>query len=176
MATDPKDPQDPNNGNPPGNQHGTPDPNVKALQQKLTEKDVELKKALNEIETLKKGSGDGEKNNAEIQRLNETVTTLTKQIGEMSTEREKEKLKAKYPDILPELLTGKTEAEQERIVKAQRDLSASRNEGAPSAHAPQYKDASEVDKAMDAVKADRSLTTEEKMAKMRELKLRRQEF
>lgn len=175
MAEEPKGPTGPKDGNPGGNPSGNPDANIKALQQKLSEKDVELKKAQADLEAAKKSSDNGGKLE-EIQKLNETVATLSKQIGEIGAEREREKLATKYPDILPELLVGKTEADQERIVKAQRDLIASRNEGAPSAHAPQYKDASEIDKAMEAVKADRSITTEEKMAKLRELKLRRSEF
>jgi len=119
--------------------------NVKALQQKLTEKDKEIKSVLSEIEDMnKKGSGDSEAVK-KIEDLKKTVETLTDQIETINTEKQKEDLAKKYPDILPDLLLGKSPEEVEIIVNKQREITMKNYDQKPSAHAPIYKDRNEVE-------------------------------
>lgn len=150
--------------------------NVKALQQKLTEKDIEHKKTLERIEELeKKGSGDQEAAK-QIATLTETVTQLTSQIGEINSEKKKEELRQKYPDILPELLIGKTDTEIEALVEKQRAATQTTYGARPSAHEPQFKDRSEVDAEIERVKADKTIDVDSKLVKVRELERRKSEF
>lgn len=175
MAEDPKGPTGPDGGNPSGNQNGNPDPNVVALQQKLSEKDVLLKKAEAELAEARKG-GAKDEGSEEVKKLTAQVEALTGQIGKLTGAAERERLKGLYPDIVPELLLGKTQEEIDRLVTEQRKVMTERFGDLPSVHVPQYKDVTEVDAAMEALKADTSLSTEQKMQKLRELKLKRAEF
>lgn len=176
MGQDPKDPKDPEHGTPPGTPPGNPDPNVRALQQKLTEKDKEMKSLQTKIEELeKKGSGDHE-SQRQIAELTATVKTLTEEIGKVTTDRKREELRQKYPDILPELLIGKSDEEVESLVKRQRETMESRYERRPSAHEPQFKDRQEVDTEIERVKGDRTIDTDAKLLKVRELERRKQEL
>lgn len=150
--------------------------NIKALQQKLTEKDIEHKKTLERIEELeKKGSGDSE-SVKKIAELTETVTALTSQIGEINSEKKREELRQKYPDILPDLLIGKNDAEIEALVEKQRAATQQTYGARPSAHEPQFKDRSEVDAEIQRVKEDKSIDTDTKLVKVRELERRKSEF
>lgn len=146
--------------------------NVKALQQKLSEKDLEVKKILTEIEELKqKGSQDSEADK-KIEALSGTVKELTGQIGQLNTEKQKEDLAKKYPDMLPDLLLGKSPEEAEIIVNKQRAITMKSYDEKPSAHAPIYKDRNEVEEAIERVKKDPKMSTTDKMTKVRELKER----
>ena len=178
MGQDPKGPQDPpKDGNPSGNPAGNPDPNVVALQQKLTEKDKELKSALSKIEELKKsGSSNTSETQKAIEDMQKTIADLTGTITQMNSDRERERLARDYPDIVPDLLLGKSQDEIEKLVKAQRDTIAKNYQRLPSAHEPVFADRSEVEKEINAVKADKNLSTDEKLQKLRELKQARDEF
>lgn len=150
--------------------------NVKALQKKLTEKDDGLKKAQSDIEELKKrGSGDSE-SEKKIEQLTVLIGEMKKEVGSMTAEKQKEALAKQYPDILPDLLVGRTPEEQEIIVKKQRDITLQNYDERPSAHAPVFKDRNEIDTEMERVKKDPKLSTDDKMAKIRELKLKKDEI
>lgn len=178
MGQDPKGPQDPpKDGNPSGNPAGNPDPNVVALQQKLTERDKELKAALARVEELDKSRNAGsDETRKELEAMRKTIEKLTGTISSMETDKERERLKDAYPDIVPELLIGKSKDEIEKLVKAQRDTIAKNYQRLPSAHEPVFADRSEVEKAIESVKGDKSLSTDQKLQKIRELKEARDEF
>lgn len=178
MAEDPKDPKDPGNtGNPNGTPPGNPDPNVVALQQKLSQKDIELKEAQSKLDdALKNAKSNNAESNQEVVALTQTVKELTEKLTAVTTEMELKKISEKYPDILPELLLGKSEAERDLLVKKQQELNQARIGKMPSLHTPEYHDVVEVDKAIEDLKKDTSLTTEQKMQKLRELKNIRNEF
>lgn len=149
--------------------------NVKALQKKLSEKDVELKKVTTETERLKTSAPDSE-THRQIETLTKTVTDLTGQIGELHQDKQKELLAQQYPDILPDLLIGKSAEEREIIVNKQRAITLRTYDEKPSAHAPVYRDVNAVNEAIDRVKSDRTLNTEAKLAQIRELKLKKPEL
>lgn len=146
--------------------------NVKALQQKLTINDEATKKLQGELEELKKAKETPGKNE-EIENLTKKIEEMTEQIGNLNTEKAKERLQAKYPDIVPELLLGRNEEEIELIVKKQREMTEKNYDRKPSVHEPKYTERSDFDKAVQDVKEDRSLDTDQKLQKVRELKLKR---
>lgn len=174
---DPKDPKDPaNSGNPDGNQKGTPDPNVVALQQKLSEKDVELKTMQAKMAELEKSKQGDEGTNKVLSEMSETVKTLTATISKMESDKQREVLKVAYPDIHPDLLLGKTTEEVERLVKEQRETISKNYTLLPSAHAPKYSSRAEIEKEIEALKSDPNLTTEQRLMKARDLKIAIEEF
>lgn len=173
---DPKDPQDPPAGNPDGNQKGTPDPNVVALQQKLSEKDVQLKETLAKIAELEKTKQGDEGTNKVLSEMSEQVKTLTATISKMESDKERERLKSAYPDIHPDLLLGKTPEEVERLVKEQRETISKNYSLLPSAHAPKYTSRAEIEKEIETLKSDPNLSTEQKMMKVRDLKIAIEQF
>lgn len=173
---DPKDPKDPSNGNPPGNPPGNPDPNVVALQQKLSERDREMKSLQDELAKLKDGSSKDSEVQKAIADMSETIKALTDTISTMESDKERARLKATYPDILPDLLLGKSKEEIESLVARQREAIAQNYEIQPSAHAPKYESRSEVEKEMERVESDKKIPIAEKFQRIRELKKQRDEF
>lgn len=150
--------------------------NIKALQKKLTDKDLETKKILEEIAELKKkGSGDSEADK-KIETMTKTVAALTEQIATLNADKRKAELQKKFPEILPELLLGKSDEEAEIIANKQKELTMKNYDLKPSAHEPIYKDRDAVDKEISRVKEDKTLSTEAKLQKLRELKLKREEI
>lgn len=150
--------------------------NVKALQKKLSEKDLAVKEVQDKIAELeKKGSGDSEAIK-QISELTEQVKSLTGQIGAINTDKQREELAKQYPDILPDLLIGKSPEEAEVIVNKQREITMRNYEQKPSSHSPVYKDRNEIDAEVERVQKDPKLSTTDKMTKVRELKLRKDEI
>jgi chromosome segregation ATPase len=173
--TGPKDSPGTKKGNPGDNPEGNQNDqgndqneseNIKALQRKLSEKDnamKDLQKKLDELEGKKnEGKNEIETLRDELSKMNETISSL-------KTEREKETLSQKYPDILPEFLVGKTEDEIELIVKRQREKNKELYGEIP-VNSPQFENSDEVQKEIDEVRKNKALTTEEKIAKIGELK------
>lgn len=177
MAKDPKAPPDSDEDNPDGKQKGNPDPNVQALQQKLTEKDRLLKVALEQIEEIKKSKDkDTEATKSEVEKLTDTVKTLTDGIEKINSENRKKELAAKFPDILPDFLLGKTDEEAEIIAAKQREITKQNYDEKPSAHGPMFTSMADADKAIEAVKMNPSLKVEQKIQKIREIKLEREKI
>jgi hypothetical protein len=171
MAPDPNAPTDSDKDNQDGKQKGNPDPNVKALQQKLTEKDRLLKETQEKLDKIEREKGKKtEEEKSEIQKLTEKVANLTGQITTINAESEKAKLAEKFPDILPEFLLGRSTEEQELIVEKQRKKIMENYDAKPSAHAPTFTSRGDVDKEMKKITEDSTLKTEAKMVKIRELK------
>lgn len=173
---DPVDPKAPENGKPNGNQNGTPDPNVVALQQKLSEKDVELKAMQAKMAELEKAKQGDEGTNKVLSEMRDTVKALTDTISKMESDKQREVLKKAYPDIHPDLLLGKTPEEVERLVKEQRETISKNYTLLPSAHAPKYTSRAEIEKEIETLKSDPNLSTEQKMMKVRDLKIAIEQF
>lgn len=150
--------------------------NIKALQQKLTEKDQVLKKAMADIEELQKRGNQDSEADKKIEQLTIVIGELKKEMGIMSAEKQKEGLAKQYPDILPELLLGKTPEEQAIIVTKQREITKKNYDEKPSAHAPVYKSVNEIDDEIRKVQEDQSLSIPDKMTKVRELKSKKDEI
>lgn len=150
--------------------------NVKALQAKLSEKDLATKKVQEQIAELeKKGPSDSEATK-QISELTEQVKSLTGQIETINTDRKREELAKQYPDILPDLLIGKSPEEAEVIVNKQRKITMQNYDQKPSSHSPVYKDRNEIDAEVERVQKDPKLSTVDKMTKVRELKLKKDEI
>lgn len=173
---DPKDPKDPAHGNPPGNPPGNPDPNIAALQRKLSEKDVELKAAQDKLATLERSGTQDDETKRLLGEMSETVKTLTGTISKMESDKERERLRSAYPDIVPELLLGKTQEDIERLVTAQRETIEKNYVRQPSAHAPTYNSREEVDAEIKKIEEDKTTPMPTKFARLRELKIKRDEF
>lgn len=146
----------------------------KALQKKLSKKDEKLKKLEKEIEKSDQKNKDDK--DIKIDRLSETVKELTGQIEELNKERETEKLKKEYPDILPSVLLGKSDEEKEKIAREQREINKQTYGDLPSAHEQKFSDISEIEEEIERVKKDKTIDTEQKMIKIGELKDKKAEF
>lgn len=150
--------------------------NIKALQQKLTDKDLEIKKTQADIEDLKKKGSEDSETDKKLETLGSMVKDLTAQIGSLNTEKQKEELAKKFPDILPDLLLGKSPEEAELIAEKQRKITMQNYDQKPSAHGPVYKDRNEADEAIERIKKDPKLSTVDKLTKVREIKLKKDEI
>lgn len=174
---DPKDTPDPSkNGNPPANPPGNPDPNIVALQKKLSEKDVELKAAQEKIAAAEKAGQATDETTRALTAMSEEVKKLGGTIAQMESDKERERLRGAYPDIVPELLLGKTHEEIERLVVAQRETIEKNYVRQPSAHAPQFASRAAVEAEITRLETDNTIPIATKFAKLRELKIERDEF
>jgi hypothetical protein len=139
---------------------------IKALQKKLSEKDLELKK-------LEEGNG---KKKGEEDEKDKLIREMGENIQKLTNESESKKLKEAYPDISTKVLLGKTEEEQKAIAEEQRAINAETYGDLPSAHEPIFNDISEIDKEMERVKNDKEMDTDAKLAKIGELKEKKAEM
>lgn len=127
----------------------------KNLQKALSEKDVENKKLADELKSAgaKKNENLSE-SEKKIAELSESVKVLTESISQMNLTQQTENLAKTYPDILPELLAGKTPEQVEAIVTKQREINkklyGDSNRFAP----PDYSSEAEIDEKVEAVKKD----------------------
>jgi hypothetical protein len=144
--------------------------NIKALQTKLSEKDLAVKKAQEDIEELKRSGSQNSETDKKIEALGRTIESLNTQVATINIEKQKGDLAKKYPDILPDLLVGKSPEEAEIIVSKQREITAKSYDEKPSAHAPVFKDRNAVEEAIENVQKDPKLSIVDKMTKVRELK------
>lgn len=142
--------------------------NIKGLQRTLSEKDAIAKKALEELEEERKKKKEPEKDEI-VSQLTAKVDELSNSLSNISRERESQLLETQYPDIAPALLIGKTDEEKTAIVTAQRERMKSHFGSLPSAHAPNFTQ-TELDEKIKAVKTDSSLTSEEKIFQIQELR------
>lgn len=145
----------------------------KKLQKTVSQKDVDLKKALEKIESAGK-KNDDKKTEAEkaMEKMSGTISNLEKAIKTMNTQQETEKLTKKYPDILPELLVGKNEDEIEKIVDKQRAINKKLYGDSDHFAPPDYSSEKEIDEQIEKVKSDKSLRGDN--AAVEVLKLSRQ--
>lgn len=129
----------------------------KNLQKSLSQKDVDLKKLEKLIDDSKKkgeeGKTEAEKSLAEMQ---EKIGKLTETIDTLNSTRKSEELLKQYPDIMPELLVGKSEEEVEKIVDKQRTLNKKLYGDSQHFAPPDYSTEAEVDEAIEDVKSDKT--------------------
>lgn len=145
----------------------------KNLQKTVSQKDVDLKKALEQIETASK-KNDDKKSEAEkaMEKMSGTISKLEKSISSMNTQKDTERLAKKYPDILPELLVGKDDKDIEAIVDKQRAVNKKLYGDSDHFAPPDYSSEAEIDEQIDKVKNDESLSGDN--AALEVLKLNRQ--
>lgn len=163
-AGDPKDP----NGDPKGNP--TPE-DVKNLQKLISDKDVKLQEALSTIAKFEKGKKDGKDKETKdeketLEGLHELVKGMTKELTIMREDKQRVDLQSKYPDIVPDILLGKTEEEQIKIVDAQRKLSERLYGDSAKFTQPTYASEDDVEKELEAVKKDEKISGENAASKV----------
>jgi len=161
-----------------GKLFGTPE-DIKNLQKIISGKDVDLTKTKKHFEKLledsKKSVNKDDKKvsdkDKKIDDLVKVVDDLKDTISKGNQVLEVAALKKKYPDIVPSTLIGKTDDEQKTIVEEQRAMNK-RNYGDSKLFTqPTYTDVADVDKAIDAIKADTEMGSVKKGVQL--LKLNR---
>lgn len=145
------------------------DENIVALQRKLSEKDVLLKKALDELEKSKHPNVDREIVKT-LETLRADMKIMSDEIAVNRKEKTMKSLAEKYPDILPELLLGRDEKEIESIVAKQRARNKEIFGDSKHFTEPSYSSAEQIQKEIDAVSSDKKLSGEQKALKVLQLR------
>lgn len=133
----------------------------KNLQKIVSQKDVDFKKVEEDLKKLQ-AKNDDKKTDSEksIDEMKKTIINLSTEIKTMNLARESDDLAKNYPDILPELLIGKTKEEIVSIVDKQRAVNK-KLYGDSQHFAPgDYSKESDVDEAIEDVKKDTSRSGE----------------
>lgn len=164
------DPKDPDNGNPPVIDLDNPKPeDIKNLQKALSDKDVKLKDAEKIISDAKqiadkkrddddkKKKDDDEKKKSDVEKLGDEIKTLRNEIGNFNIEKKKGELEKEYPDILPELLVGKTDEQIKAVVEKQREMNKKNYGDSRGFLKPKYESADDVEKEIEETKKNKSL-------------------
>ena len=175
------EPDDPK-GNPPAIDPDNPKPeDVKNLQKALSEKDVLFKKALSDIEGFKKTKEEEEieKKKKADEKKTETELAMEKMQSDMkkmsdtlkvyNDSKRKDELKEEYPDILPDLLVGKTDEQIEKIVEKQREMNVKNYGDSKFFIKPKYESEDDIDKEIEAVKKDKSMRGDQGAIKIMQL-------
>jgi hypothetical protein len=149
---DPQDSTAPENGKVVENQNGNPTvEDLKNLQKSVSEKDRLLKETEAKLAEFQKAK---DSNTSETEKLiaslKEEIGGVRKEMETLNIEKRRESLATKFPDILPELLIGKTDEEIGKIVENQRALSKKLYGDSEYFRQPTYRDEADVDKAIDA--------------------------
>lgn len=163
-----------------GKLFGNPE-DIKNLQKIISQKDVDLKKVATDFEKLKtdlKTKKDEDKSELEKKfgELSENFKTLTDQVVKINKDNEIADLKKAYPDILPEVLVGKTDEEKKTIVDSQRAMNKKNYGDSQHFKQPTYSDVSEIEAEIESVKADKSITGEQAAVKVLHLKREKENF
>jgi len=139
----------------------------KNLQKTVSQKDLDLKKVQEEFDRLKKIK-DEKKSELEnkMTQMSETISKLTETIQSMNLTQESERLAKQYPDILPELLVGKTQEQIEAIVDKQRAVNKKLYGDSQHFAPADYSDEGQVDEAIDQVKTDQNFNGEQSAVKI----------
>lgn len=166
LANDPKNP----NGNSPAIDPDNPKPeDIKNLQSLLSDRDVKLKEsekkvigfesANKKIEADKKKKEDEKKSESDlrIEKMNSKIENLSSEIKEYNNQKRSDKLAKEYPDILPELLVGKSDEQVEKIVEKQRVKNKELYGDSNFFIKPRYENAGDVQKEIEEVKKDNKL-------------------
>ena len=129
----------------------------KNLQKTVSQKDVDLKKIQDEFDKLKTEK-DSKKSDSEkkLDAMGETIKNLTDTISTMNKTQDSERLAKEYPDILPELLQGRSTDEIERIVDKQREVNKKLYGDSQHFAPADYSDEAQVDEAIEDVKNDKT--------------------
>ena len=164
------DPKEPPKGDPPVIDPDNPTPeDIKNLQKALSEKDVDLKKALTDIdgfnkiksdeEAEKKKDADKKKTETELemQKMRDDLKTMADALKIFNDGKRRDELEKEYPDIEPDLLVGKTDEQIEKIVEKQRAKNKEIYGDSKFFIKPRYESEDDIQKEIDVVKKDKSL-------------------
>lgn len=156
-----------------GKLFGNPE-DFKALQQIISKKDVDFRKTKARLEELKskkpKKDDDDEGEVSKLKKeLGEKLDKVNKKLGKIDKANEVAKLVKDYPDILPELLIGKDEEQVKAVVEKQRAINKKLYGDSQKFVQPTYTDVDEVDKEIDAIKEDTSISGEKSAVKTLQL-------
>lgn len=116
---------------------------IKALQRKLSEKDIEINKL--------KSKTEGE--STVISELTSQIESLSESLNSLINENSIKELSLKYPDITPELLVGKKQEEIEKIVKSQRELNRKNYGDSSKFTIPTYETKKQIDQAKEGIQS-----------------------
>ena len=172
-------PKDPPKGDPPAIDPDNPKPeDIKNLQKSLSEKDVDLKKAIADVETLKaaevkridddKKKADDKKTEEqlEMQKMREDMSKMSGTLKVFNDNERKNFLEKEYPDIMPDLLVGKTDEQIEKIVEKQRTKNKEIYGDSKFFIKPKYESEDDIDKEIEEVKKDKSLLGDQAAVKI----------
>ena len=158
------------NDNPPAIDPDNPKPeDIKNLQKLLSDRDVELKNALalnqknsddqKKLEADKKKKADEKKSESELemQKLRDDMKAMSDVIGQFNIDKKKAELAEEYPDIMPELIVGKTDEQIEKNVEKQRAKNKEMYGDSKFFIKPKYESADDVQIEIDKIKEDKTL-------------------
>ena len=157
-----------------GKLFGNPE-DFKNLQKLISKKDVDFRKTKEALEKLKSNKPDNkdDKKETEFEKISKDLKTklddVTKKLEKIDQASEITKLQKEYPDILPELLVGKDEEQIKATVEKQRVMNKKIYGDSKHFSAPTYDDVKDVDKEIDEIKADKSLSSEKQAVKIMQL-------
>lgn len=162
-----------------GKLFGNPE-DYKKLQKIISQKDVDLKKTASDLKELSDKKIVKNPKESKLKKLLETqgeqLKKVEKELKQINRAKESEQLKKTYPDILPELLIGKKEEQREKIVEKQRTLNKKLYGDAKHFTQPKYNDAEEIQKEIDLVKDDKTISSEGKAVKVLQLEREKENF
>lgn len=142
---------------------------VKNLQKALSDRDVKLKDAEKIIADAKKLEDDkkveeekekkekDDREKSEVEKLSGEIESMRKEIGNFNVEKKKSELEKEYPDILPELLIGKTDEQIKTVVEKQRGMNKKNYGDSKGFLKPKYESADDIEKEIEETKKDTSL-------------------
>ena len=157
-----------------GKLFGNPE-DFKNLQKLISKKDVDFRKTKEALEKLKLNKPDNkdDKKESEFDKLSkelkDKIGEVDKKLEKINQASEVEKLQKDYPDILPELLVGKDEEQIKATVEKQRVMNKKMYGDSKHFTAPTYDDVKDVDKEIDEIKADKSMSSEKQAVKIMQL-------
>lgn len=149
----------------------------KNLQKTLSSKDIELKKALDEVAKFTK-KVDAKKTESEkkLEEMGGTISELQKTIATLNTNHETERLTKEFPDILSEFLVGKTPEEITSVVDRQREVNKKIYGDSQHFSPAGYSSEEDLDKAIEDVKEDVSKNGENSAVSILQLNREKESF
>ena len=139
----------------------------KKLQQSLSAKDLDLKNLQDKIKELTAKKDENlSASEKMIADLKTSVETLTTTISTMKNEQDTSRLAQQYPDILPELLIGKSPDEVEKIVDRQREINKKLYGDSRQFIKPDYSTEAEIEARKKEIMADKTKSGEQAAAEI----------
>lgn len=139
----------------------------KKLQQSLSAKDLDLKNLQDQIKELTAKKDENlSASEKMIADLKTSVETLTTTISTMKSEQDTARLASQYPDILPELLIGKSPDEVEKIVDRQREINKKLYGDSRQFIKPDYSTEAEIEARKKEIMADKTKSGEQAAAEV----------
>ncbi len=142
---------------------------IKNLQKALSERDLELKTALEKNEKFddaekkkieddkKKADEKKTESELEMQKLREDLKTVTDSLSILNKGNRRDELSKEYPDIEPDLLIDKTDGKIKEIVEKQRSKNKEIFGDSKFFIKPEYESEDDIQKEIDGVKKDENL-------------------